>query len=91
MCVRECLKNAWDSEYKDTVISEENMTTHTVSAALKFHYAERLGSVEGTLLKHWLASFSSPSQHRSDDEIRVAVLRRQMHKLSDFPCLPYFN
>lgn len=90
--VKEYLKYAWDSEYKYTVKSVENVTPHTISAALKFHCAKRLGSVWGTL-QHWLASSAIPLRQRSDGEIRVGGLSRQMHKvaLSDFLYLPCFN
>lgn len=92
MYVKEYLKYAWDSEYKYTVKSVENVSPHTVSAALKFHYAKRLGSARGTL-QHWLASSAVPVRQRSDGEIRAGRLNRQTHEvaLSDFSCLPGFN
>lgn len=90
--VKKYLKYAWDSEYKYAIKSVENLTPHTVSAALKIHYARRLGSVWGTL-QHWLASSAIRLQQRSDGEVRVGGLSRQIDKvaLSDFPCLPCFN
>ena len=85
MYVKEYLKYAWDSEYKYTAKSVENVTPHTVSAALKFHYARRLGSVQGTL-QNWLPSSAIPLQQRSDGEIRVGGLSRQMHKVAFSDC-----
>lgn len=92
MYVKEYLKYAWDGEYKYTVKSGENVSPHTVSTSLKFHYASRLGWVQGSL-QHWLASSATPLRQRSDGGVRAGRLSGQMHEvaLSDFPCLPCFN
>jgi len=66
--VKEYLKYAWDSEYKYTVKSVENVTPHKISAAVKFH-CKKTGIGVGTL-QHWLPSSAIPLQQGSDGEIR---------------------